>query len=41
VTELDDGTLATLTPGTSYQVGDDVSSHRSRTAKGAKLFIVD
>jgi hypothetical protein len=25
----------------SYQVSDDVSSHRSSTSTGAKLFIVD
>jgi hypothetical protein len=30
-----------LTPGTSYQVADDMESHRSSTAVGAKLFIVD
>ncbi len=41
VTELDDGTRVTLTPGTSYQVADDAGAHRSRTATGAKLFIVD
>jgi quercetin dioxygenase-like cupin family protein len=41
VTELEDGTQATLTPGTSYQVADNASAHRSRTATGAKLFIVD
>lgn len=41
VTELQDGRLVTLTPGMSYQVADDVAPHRSRTATGAKLFIVD
>ena len=41
ITELEDGTARTLTPGTSYQVADDTDAHRSRTATGAKLFIVD
>ena len=41
VTELEDGTRVTLTPGTSYQVADGAAAHRSRTAGGAKLFIVD
>jgi quercetin dioxygenase-like cupin family protein len=41
VTELDDGTQVTLTPGTSYQVADGAAAHRSRTATGATLFIVD
>ena len=41
ITELEDGTARTLTPGTSYQVADDAAAHRSRTATGAKLFIVD
>ncbi len=40
-TELKDGRVITLTRGTSYQVSDDVAPHRSRTANGAKLFIVD
>ena len=40
-TELRDGRIFVLTPGTSYQVGDDAESHRSFTATGAKLFIVD
>ena len=40
-TELADGRTFTLTPGTSYQVGDDAEPHRSRTAVGARLFIVD
>jgi len=30
-----------LNPGISYQVGDDVMAHRSRTQGGAVLFIVD
>ncbi|GKX58784.1 DHCW motif cupin fold protein [Leminorella grimontii] len=40
-TELEDGTVVTLTPGTSYQVGDNAEAHRSRTETGARLFIVD
>ncbi len=40
-TELQDGRTFVLTAGTSYQVGDDAESHRSFTANGAKLFIVD
>jgi hypothetical protein len=41
VTELQSGECYTLVPGTSYQVADGVAPHRSRTEKGAKLFIVD
>jgi hypothetical protein len=41
LTELADGTTVTLTPGMSYQVAEDASSHRSSTRTGAKLFIVD
>ena len=40
-TELKDGRTFTLTPGMSYQVADGAEPHRSRTAKGARLFIVD
>jgi hypothetical protein len=40
-TELDDGRTFTLLPGMSYQVGDDCERHRSSTAVGARLFIVD
>lgn len=40
-TELKDGRVAVLTPGMSYQVGDAMEPHRSFTATGAKLFIVD
>ncbi|MGV8921284.1 MAG: DHCW motif cupin fold protein [Pseudomonas sp.] len=40
-TELEDGRKFTLTPGVSYQVADNAESHRSYTASGAKLFIVD
>ena len=40
-TELADGRTFTLTPGSSYQVADEAEPHRSRTAGGATLFIVD
>ncbi|WP_332119422.1 DHCW motif cupin fold protein [Azorhizobium caulinodans] len=40
-TTLEDGRTFTLTPGTSYQVADNAEPHRSQTALGAKLFIVD
>ena len=40
-TELQDGRSFTLTPGTSYQVADHAEAHRSSTAGGARLFIVD
>lgn len=40
-TELVDGRRFTLKPGMSYQVADNAESHRSSTAVGAKLFIVD
>jgi hypothetical protein len=40
-TELQDGRSFVLTPGKSYQVADDMEAHRSSTAVGAKLFIVD
>ena len=41
VTELDDGRTFTLTVGMSYQVADNAEAHRSSTATGAKLFVVD
>lgn len=41
VTELKDGRIFKLAPGTSYQVADGVEPHRSHTEVGAKLFIVD
>src|SRR3546814_7290009 len=41
VTELEDGRVFTLTAGQSYQVADNAEPHRSRTATGARLFIVD
>lgn len=40
-TELADGRHVTLTPGMSYQVADAAEAHRSATATGARLFIVD
>jgi hypothetical protein len=40
-TELADGRRFVLKPGMSYQVADNAEPHRSRTAVGAKLFIVD
>ena len=40
-TELADGRTVRLTTGMSYQVADDAMGHRSRTATGARLFIVD
>jgi len=40
-TELADGRIIILTPGMSYQVADNDTPHRSITAVGATLFIVD
>ena len=40
-TELKDGRIFVLNPGMSYQVADDAEPHRSSTATGARLFIVD
>jgi len=40
-TELADGRTVRLTPGVSYQVADGALAHRSRTEKGATLFVVD
>jgi quercetin dioxygenase-like cupin family protein len=40
-TELEDGRKFVLTPGMSYQVADGAEPHRSFTAPGAKLFVVD
>lgn len=39
--ELADGRTFVLKPGMSYQVADDTVPHRSTTAVGAKLFVVD
>jgi hypothetical protein len=41
VTELRDGRTFTLKAGMSYQVADGASAHRSATAVGARLFVVD
>jgi quercetin dioxygenase-like cupin family protein len=41
VTELRDGRVFNLKAGTSYLVANDAEAHRSRTANGARLFIVD
>ena len=40
-TELQDGRRFDLQPGMSYQVADGAEPHRSSTAVGAKLFVVD
>jgi len=40
-TELEDGRKFVLKPGMSYQVADGAQAHRSFTAKGARLFVVD
>ena len=40
-TELRDGRLVVLTAGMSYQVADNTMAHRSASARGATLFIVD
>jgi hypothetical protein len=40
-TELKGGSSVTLRAGMSYQVSDGLSSHRSATRTGARLFIVD
>jgi quercetin dioxygenase-like cupin family protein len=40
-TDLKDGRSFTLKPGMSYQVADAAEPHRSHTASGARLFIVD
>ncbi|QNB06335.1 hypothetical protein G5S34_05855 [Herbaspirillum frisingense] len=39
--QLEDGRSFRLTPGISYQVADNAEAHRSYTASGATLFIVD
>lgn len=40
-TELADGNVFKLSKGMSYQVSDDLSSHRTSSENGVKLFIVD
>ena len=41
LTELEDGRRFRLAPGMTYQVADGDAAHRSSTATGARLFIVD
>ena len=41
VNEQQNGPDSILTPGTSYVVSDELSSHRSVTKTGVKLLIVD
>ena len=41
VTEIEDGRKFTPGPGQSYHVAEGSEGHRSQTAQGAKLFIVD
>lgn len=41
VTDLADGTVATLQPGDTYVVAEGHGAHRSRTTVGARIFIVD
>jgi hypothetical protein len=41
ITELSDGSQHKLTKGMSYQVSDELSSHRTFSDEGVKLFIVD
>ena len=40
-TELEDGRIFILSKGMSYQVGDNTDAHRSRSANGCTLFVVD
>ena len=40
-TQLEDGNAIILTPGMSYVVSDELSSHRSLSEEGVKLLIVD
>ncbi len=39
--ELQNGDTFTLTRGMTYVVSDNLSSHRSRSANGVKLLIID
>ena len=41
INELKDGTTSVLTPGMSYIVSDNLSSHRSITKNGVHLLIID
>ena len=40
-TELSTGSIYKLSKGMSYQVSDELSSHRTSSLTGVKLFIVD
>lgn len=40
-TELSHGRIMKLSKGMSYQVSDELSSHRTSSVDGVKLFIVD
>lgn len=41
ITELKNGKSFMMKAGSSYQVSDELSSHRSHTETGAKLIIID
>lgn len=41
ISELADGAAIALTRGMTYVVSDNLSSHRSHSAGGAKLLIID
>jgi quercetin dioxygenase-like cupin family protein len=41
ITELEDGREFMLSAGMTYHVGDNSNAHRSRSATGCTLFIVD
>ena len=41
VSELQNGDLWTLSSGMTYIVSDELSTHRSHTATGVKLLIID
>jgi hypothetical protein len=41
VSEMESGEEFRLTEGMSYVVSDELSSHRSKTANGVKLMIID
>lgn len=40
-TELADGRVIKLTKGMTYQVSDELSSHRTSSVDGVRIFIVD
>jgi quercetin dioxygenase-like cupin family protein len=41
ITELRDGRTVVLGPGETYLVADGDGAHRSRSPRGARIFIVD